>query len=184
MAITMLRESTESKTLEGEKMHVKYCASVRNRFVSAAAVVLACGLATVNCVSWAQNTTLTRAFYYDQNNVLLQVENLFGVNLTTRTLTNVQPGPLPPLTENTMIQVPCTTGDPQPLDSRARFAIYYGVRNIDRVPGARDLKAMPLKRENTLSSRNIQCLEPDGNHTCPPGKFCHCLTSCTLACCW
>lgn len=125
----------------------------------------------------AYSQTPTCAFYYNQQNKLLQIENLTAVtNFSDRLLQDIGSFPIPRMTtkKNADLIVGCPAPlNPQSMSNAARYVIYYGANN----PGDFTEKARPLKLEFVSDvTRDLKCQQVFENSGCPTGL--RCMTGC------
>ena len=126
-----------------------------------------------------------RAFYYDAQGKLLQVENVPDAELANRNLVDVNQSALvvPLLTGK---DFPMISGLRKMMNKSAELAVYYTF-NKSNPPnsGDKDVQALPSKVEylGFIEKRLIlECLPRDGATPCIFPKRCHCMTG--SCCCY
>ena len=126
-----------------------------------------------------------RAFYYDAQNRLLQVEDVPDSEIDKRTLVDYHDSlfPIPLLTKK---DAPIVDGENIPMSRLAAFAVYYTFEEISESPDeATDVAALPDQVEYLalVGNRTLAtCLPLTSTDPCPFPKRCHCSTK--TCCCY
>ena len=124
-----------------------------------------------------------RAFYYDAQGKLLQVEDVPDHEAATRALESVNESALvvPLLTGR---DYPMISGNSKQMHKSAELAVYYTFNKATPPSvGDKDVQALPTKVEylGFIEKRHMaKCLPRDGSQPCIFPKRCHCMTG---ACC-
>lgn len=153
--------------------------AIRNLVLMATSILL--GVACANA------QTPTRAFYYNANAKLLQIEDLTNVDMSPRLTQDISDFRIPRMVtkNNNELSPSCpAAGTTQNMSNRASFAIYWGVHDVnDTTEALRPLNLEYLTGVKSLD-REIKCVPINEDAGCPQGT--RCLTgcvSCTSYCC-
>ena len=126
---------------------------------------------------------LVTAFYYDNNDNLLQIEDLSGVSLNTRALSDMDHNRAPVINTPPAPALRCTAPT-QPMLASAAYVVYYGFQ--PPVMTGTDLRAKPLKIEYVagIAGRTLKC-PPGPPSACTWPHWCTCGTAatCPAGCC-
>lgn len=130
------------------------------------------------------NAGIYRAFYYDDDGLLLQVEDVPDGEYTSRKLVDVDSSlmAIPMLTNNVR---PLITGANILMSRFATIAVYYTYANPRPGDGTPNVIARPAKIEylGFVKERTIKlCVARAPDAPCQFPKRCHCMT--TSCCCY
>jgi len=135
----------------------------------------------------APDPDLERAFYYNNQDQLLQIEDLDGVDLSKRTLTESQKEKIKVATDRQEVNPSaqaCVDKATQTMDPSAKYAVYWGLE----IP-AMAIFAKPLRYEKITGADKDRVLKcpppPDTTCTIPP-HICVCYNqdmTCKAGCC-
>ena len=126
-----------------------------------------------------------RAFYYNPQGELIQVEDVPDIDVPNRIkfLKDTDATEAPPIKRSTFEKI---SGTNVPMSKLATFAIYYTYSGANEPPvGTQNVQALPVKIEDLqfVPTRTIAiCLPRVGSTPCVYPHRCHCVTG--SCCCW
>lgn len=136
-----------------------------------------------------------KAFYFDADGDLVQVENVADAKLKSRCLVylglknNFSSKPVL-FDKDKHIRVNCNASFQQPVSNEATTVTYYGIAMPEPTIGTQNVLAVPLFSEQLgaeTAGRTITCVASSSQTPCAWPKACHCPLlggNCPTGCCW
>jgi len=126
---------------------------------------------------------LYRAFYYNAQGDLLQVEQVPDADVPNRKLKDpAEVEDVPRITRRTVEKI---SGTNIPMSRNATLAVYYSYDGPEPAVGTRNVRARPFKIEllEFVPNRTVAvCLDKGPEQPCQYPQRCHCTTG--ACCCW